>query len=76
MKFAEHLWSHLTPEWYSQYIAYEDLKRILTEWVTKAQQLPNLDENSEHEQLFLQADEQFFTVIVKSFAFIVLSCLF
>ena len=29
MKFGEHLSSHLTPEWISQYIKYEALKEIL-----------------------------------------------
>ncbi len=29
MKFAEHLAAHLTPEWTSQYIRYEDMKDIL-----------------------------------------------
>lgn len=29
MKFAEHLSAHITPEWTSQYIRYEDMKDIL-----------------------------------------------
>ncbi|XP_065068950.1 solute carrier family 53 member 1-like [Rhopilema esculentum] len=29
MKFTEHLGAHLTPEWRSQYIQYEELKKIL-----------------------------------------------
>jgi hypothetical protein len=29
MRFGEHLLSHLTPEWISQYISYEELKEIL-----------------------------------------------
>ena len=29
MKFAEHLAAHVTPEWTSQYIRYDDMKDIL-----------------------------------------------
>ena len=29
MKFAEHLSAHITPEWQSQYISYDEMKDIL-----------------------------------------------
>ncbi|EDO42605.1 predicted protein, partial [Nematostella vectensis] len=29
MKFTEHLGTHLTPEWRSQYIQYEKMKEVL-----------------------------------------------
>jgi SPX domain protein involved in polyphosphate accumulation len=67
MKFAEHLWTHLTPEWYSQYIAYDNMKEMLTKWVAKAQQLPDANDILAREQIFLYADEQFFRVRTQCF---------
>ncbi len=67
MKFAEHLWTHLTPEWYSQYIEYEAMKEMLAKCVTKAQQLPDANDILAREQIFLYADEQFFRVRTQYF---------
>ena len=36
MKFEKYLRTHLTLEWYSQYIAYDDMKELLTGVVSKA----------------------------------------
>lgn len=62
MKFAEHLSAHITPEWTSQYIRYDDMKEILAQAVAKAQ--PFVDENERilREQFFLRVDEHFFQV--------------
>lgn len=62
MKFAEHLSAHVTPEWHSQYIRYDDMKEILAQAVAKA--LPFVDENDKslREQFFLRVDEHFFQV--------------
>ena len=62
MKFAEHLWKHLTPEWYSQYIEYDEMKVMLAESVAEAEQLFDINDTSAREQFFLQADERFFQV--------------
>ncbi|CAF3055234.1 unnamed protein product [Rotaria sp. Silwood2] len=60
MKFAEHLSAHVTPEWNSQYIRYDDMKELLAQAVAKAQ--PFVDENDKilREQFFLRVDEHFF----------------
>jgi SPX domain protein involved in polyphosphate accumulation len=65
MKFSEHLWKHLTPEWHSQYIPYDEMKEILYGWIEKAQQLPDVNDILLREQLFLHADEEFFQVTKK-----------
>jgi len=36
MKFTEHLGAHLTPEWRSQYIRYEEMKKLLYDAVDNA----------------------------------------
>ena len=45
MKFSEHLGSHLTPEWRSQYVAYEDMKTFL--YSAERQMPPDLDDDEE-----------------------------
>ena len=44
VKFGEHLLGHLTPEWMSQYIEYEELKELL---YTLIKNSPEIDENDE-----------------------------
>ena len=46
MKFAEHLSAHLTPEWISQYISYEDLKEKLYAFQKDGLEIQN--ENDPH----------------------------
>ncbi|CAF1148136.1 unnamed protein product [Rotaria magnacalcarata] len=60
MKFAEHLSAHVTPEWNSQYIRYDEMKELLAQAIAKAQ--PFVDENDKllREQFFLRVDEHFF----------------
>lgn len=36
MKYGEYLKAHLTPEWSSQYILYEDLKDLLYDLVKRS----------------------------------------
>ncbi|CAF0750072.1 unnamed protein product [Adineta ricciae] len=60
MKFGEHLWTHLTPEWYSQYIEYDQMKEMLAGFVASAQHLSGPDNLLARQLYFLQADEEFF----------------
>jgi len=60
MKFAEHLSAHVTPEWTSQYIRYDDMKELLAQAVAKAQPFVDESENVLREQFFLRVDEHFF----------------
>lgn len=62
MKFAEHLSAHVTPEWNSQYIRYDDMKELLAQAVSKAQPFVDETENVLREQFFLRVDEHFFQV--------------
>ncbi len=55
MKFAEHLAAHITPEWNSQYIRYDDMKNILYALVEDA---PVGDEDKTKNYV-AQVDEQF-----------------
>lgn len=59
MRFGEYLQRHLTPEWCSQYIPYEDMKDILTDVMNK---IPLNNQNLSREQYFIQADEEFLLV--------------
>lgn len=65
MKFSEHLWAHLTPEWYSQYIEYDQMKEMLAGFVANAQHLSGSDNLLARQLYFLQADEEFFKVRIK-----------
>lgn len=60
MKFAEHLSAHITPEWNSQYIRYDDMKALLTQAMTKAQPFADENDATQREQFFLRVDEHFF----------------
>ena len=62
MKFGEHLKTNLTPEWNSQYIAYEDMKELFYEVVNKAPPIIENNQNSSRQQYFLLADDEFFEV--------------
>lgn len=63
MKFSEYLWKHLTPEWYSQYIQYDQMKTMLNNYIEKSKELSHINNESLREQFFLNADEEFFPVI-------------
>jgi SPX domain protein involved in polyphosphate accumulation len=67
MKFGEHLRMHLTPEWSSQYIAYEDMKELFMEVISKTPSIDENNQNSARQQYFLLADEEFFQVRKNSF---------
>jgi SPX domain protein involved in polyphosphate accumulation len=56
MKYGEYLRTHLTPEWSSQYLSYEDMKDMLTNVMNK------IDRNLSRQQYFLLADEEFLQV--------------
>ncbi|UJR08698.1 hypothetical protein I4U23_012956 [Adineta vaga] len=60
MKFAEHLSAHVTPEWNSQYIRYDDMKELLAQAVAKAQPFVDDSDNVLREQFFIRVDEHFF----------------
>ena len=62
MKFAEHLSAHVTPEWNSQYIRYDDMKELLAQAVAKAQPFVDDSDNILREQFFFLFDEHFFQV--------------
>ena len=62
MKFAEHLSAHVTPEWNSQYIRYDDMKELLARAVSKAEPLVDQSEDIVREQFFIRVDEHFFQV--------------
>ena len=62
MKFGEYLWTHLTPEWYCQYIDYDEMKRMLAESVAEVDLVVDINENTARAQFFLGADEHFFRV--------------
>jgi SPX domain protein involved in polyphosphate accumulation len=62
MKFAEHLSAHVTPEWNSQYIRYDEMKELLAQAVAKAQPFVDESDNILREQFFLRVDEHFFQV--------------
>lgn len=62
MKFAEHLSAHVTPEWNSQYIRYDDMKELLAQAIAKAQPFVDESDNILREQFFLRVDEHFFQV--------------
>ncbi|CAF3045827.1 unnamed protein product [Rotaria socialis] len=60
MKFAEHLSAHVTPEWTSQYIRYDDMKELLAQAMSKAQPFADDSDNVLREQFFYRVDEHFF----------------
>ncbi len=62
MKFGEYLRMHLTPEWCSQYIAYEDMKDMLTEAISKIPSISKNNPSFSREEYFRHLDEEFFQV--------------
>ncbi|KAL9988635.1 hypothetical protein ACROYT_G003101 [Oculina patagonica] len=60
MKFTEHLGAHLTPEWRSQYIRYEQLKEVIYDGLEK---MPRKDENPDSivQSYFSKFEEQWFS---------------
>lgn len=54
MKYGEYLKAHLTPEWSSQYLLYEDLKDLLYDLVKRSSSM----------------DGEFFEVKTKDFLFL------
>ncbi len=70
MKFAEHLSAHVTPEWNSQYIRYDDMKELLAQAIAKAQPFADESDNILREQFFIRVDEHFFQVRISSSIFI------
>jgi SPX domain protein involved in polyphosphate accumulation len=62
MKFAEQLSAHVTPEWNSQYIRYDEMKELLAQAVAKAEPFADESDNILREQFFLRVDENFFQV--------------
>ena len=60
--FEEYLRMNLTPEWCSQYIAYEDMKEWLVDIVHKAPSFNMIDQNFSRQQYFRRAGEEFFQV--------------
>ena len=68
MKFSEHLWQHLTPEWYSQYIQYDEMKEMLAGWVKHGEQQRVVTGRTfDRERYFAEVDEEFFQVIDSRF---------
>jgi SPX domain protein involved in polyphosphate accumulation len=63
MKFAEHLSAHVTPEWNSQYIRYDEMKELLARAVNKAQPFVDDTEYILRQQFFERVDEHFFQVM-------------
>ena len=62
MKFGRHLLTNLTPEWKSQYVPYDYMKKLLDQAVDAAPVIIEGQDNSAREQYFLLADEAFFEV--------------
>ncbi|KRY00078.1 Xenotropic and polytropic retrovirus receptor 1 -like protein, partial [Trichinella pseudospiralis] len=63
MKFAEHLSTHLTPEWRKQYIQYELLKAMLYEMVESA---PAAETSAHSRERYLhRRDEEFFELCLE-----------
>ncbi|CAF0819680.1 unnamed protein product [Brachionus calyciflorus] len=57
MKFAERLAAHITPEWNSQYIKYDEMKEFLYQYEQSA---PVQDDEHLLQRYFARADEIFF----------------
>lgn len=62
MRFGEYLSNNLTPEWSSQYIDYDEMKKILGELVIEASRSIDINDATAREEFFLHADEKFFQV--------------
>lgn len=57
MKFAERLAAHITPEWQTQYIKYDEMKDFLYHYEENA---PIQDDDHLLQRYYSRADEQFF----------------
>lgn len=57
MKFAERLAAHITPEWQTQYIKYDEMKDFLYHYEENA---PIQDDEHLLQRYYFRADEQFF----------------
>ncbi|KAI3389955.1 hypothetical protein SNEBB_008008 [Seison nebaliae] len=69
MKFAEHLGTHLTPEWRSQYIRYDDMKEIFYAAEKAAPISADADEDAYLKHMFyMEYDEKFFAFCEKELA--------
>jgi hypothetical protein len=62
VNIVEYLRELLTPEWCSQYIAYDEMKNLLTESIVRAHQLPEMSNDLTREQFLLHADTNIFQV--------------
>lgn len=65
MKFAQRLAAHITPEWNSQYIKYDELKEFLYHYEQNA---PIQDDEHLLQRYYARADEQFFQFCDKELA--------
>lgn len=68
MKFGEHLASHLTPEWNSQYVDYEYMKEMLELALATAPPKETNGDNRLREQYFVDVDVSFFQVRIANVA--------
>jgi SPX domain protein involved in polyphosphate accumulation len=62
MRFGEYLRMHLTPEWSSQYIPYEEMKEMLSDVINKAPLINEINQSLSRQEYFLLADEEFLQV--------------
>jgi SPX domain protein involved in polyphosphate accumulation len=62
MRFGEYLRMHLTPEWSSQYITYEEMKEMLSDVINKVPPINEINQNLSRQEYFLLADEEFLQV--------------
>jgi len=59
MKFSEHLGAHLTPEWRSQYVQYDEIKKFIYAAQEKAPSWDDISDPIIHDH-FARYDEGFF----------------
>ncbi|XP_043985295.1 xenotropic and polytropic retrovirus receptor 1a [Gambusia affinis] len=64
MKFAEHLSSHITPEWRKQYLRYEALKEMLYSAQDQAPSIEVADEDTV-KRYYAKFEERFFQICEK-----------
>ncbi|OQV11683.1 Xenotropic and polytropic retrovirus receptor 1 [Hypsibius exemplaris] len=65
MKFGQHLTSHVTPEWRTQYVNYDDMKDMLLKVQQHADDFPMVDDDVEEgltprEKYYKDFEESFF----------------
>ena len=67
MRFSEHLGTHLTPEWRSQYVVYEEMKKFL--YAAEDKLPPDVDIDEEALRMFFaKYDDGFFIFCDKELA--------